>query len=166
MPCYAHPLSAIAKCKPYIMHNLSSQEASQTLAAYNFNLKRNETIIMKDSGSNTHLVTQRDIPTLGMPDLVKEKSGRLNGIGQSPTLGTTPLIISLKTQTNQIHIHVGKPAKPANQQSKPSECQARARRPRNEGIRAWYEGLRARHCTCQTCIHTFRKPFAHLLHTF
>ena len=110
MPCYAHPLSAIAKCKPYIMHNLSSQEASQTLAAYNFDLKRNETIIMKDSGSNTHLVTQRDIPTLGMPDLVKEKSGRLNGIGQSPTLGTTPLIISLKTQTNQIHIHVGKPA--------------------------------------------------------
>jgi len=61
------------------MHNLSSQEASQTLAAYNINLKKNETIIMKDSGSNTHLVTQRDIPTLGMPDLVKKKSGRLNG---------------------------------------------------------------------------------------
>jgi len=110
LPCYTHPLSAIGKCKPYIMHNLNLQEATQTLAAYNTNLHKNETLLMKDSGSNTHLVIQRDIPTIGIPDLVKEKPGRLNGIGQSPTLGTTPLILSLKTSEGKIHIHVGKPA--------------------------------------------------------
>ena len=70
------------------------------MAAYNTNLHKNETLLMKDSGSNTHLVIQRDIPTIGIPDLVKEKPGRLNGIGQSPTLGTTPLILSLYTFTS------------------------------------------------------------------
>ena len=92
------------------MHNLNSQEAMQTLATYNTNHRKNETLLMKDSGSNTHLIIQRDITSLGIPDLVKEKPGRLNGIGQSPTLGTTPLILSMKTREGKIHIHVGKPA--------------------------------------------------------
>ena len=92
------------------MHGLNLQEATQTMAAYNINLQKNQILLMKDSGSNTHLIIQRDIKYIGIPDLVKERPGRLNGIGQSPTLGMSPLVLSIQSRDNKRHIHIGKPA--------------------------------------------------------
>jgi len=92
------------------MYGLNLQEAIQTMAAYNINFQKNQILLMKDSGSNTHLIIQRDIKYIGIPDLVKERPGRLNGIGQSPTLGMSPLVLSIQSRDNKRHIHIGKPA--------------------------------------------------------
>lgn len=65
---------------------------------------------MKDSGSNVHLTTESGVHLYGIPKMVDDKAGKLNGIGTSPTLGTTPLILAMRTTNGKTHIYTHRSA--------------------------------------------------------
>jgi hypothetical protein len=103
-PSYSYPLSVVAKLKPYEDLTMTAIEAERYMRD-NMTLAPNEGLVMKDSGSNVHLTTESGVRLYGIPGMVDDRAGKLNGIGSSPTLGTTPLILAMRTTTGKTHVY-------------------------------------------------------------
>ena len=93
--------------KPY--ETMSVTDAERYMRS-NMILSDGEDIVMKDSGSNVHLITESGTEFYGIPQMVDMKASKLNGIGSSPTLGSTPLVLAMKTRQGKTHIYKHKKA--------------------------------------------------------
>ena len=99
----------VAKLKPYEDLTMTAIEAERYMRE-NMTLTAHEGLVMKDSGSNVHLTTESGVHLYGIPKMVDDKAGKLNGIGTSPTLGTTPLILAMRTTNGKTHIYTHRSA--------------------------------------------------------
>ena len=108
LPQYSHPMCLVATLNVVHMLDLSKIEASRVISSYNI-IKDGKRItpIMKDSGSNVHLIPENYITTVGIPELSTQVTCNLNGIGTQQTLGTTQLFFGLDThKSNRHHLFI------------------------------------------------------------
>ena len=92
-----HPMSLVATLDVIHMPGLNTLQASEVISNYNIQRKHsNLTAIMKDSGSNVHLIPDNQVENIGIPALSILKPSKLSGIGTQQTLGTTDILFGIR----------------------------------------------------------------------
>ena len=106
-PRYTHPTSLVATLNTIHLPGLSALEASRNIN--NFNIQHPKygllTPVMKDSGSNIHLIPLDKLNSTGIPELAQYTPSELKGIGTQKTLGYSPILFGLPTNQNKLHIY-------------------------------------------------------------
>ena len=101
-----HPMSLVATLDVIHMPGLNTLQASEVISNYNIQRKHsNLTAIMKDSGSNVHLIPDNQVENIGIPALSILKPSKLSGIGTQQTLGTTDILFGIPTNAKKLHIY-------------------------------------------------------------